>query len=131
MSSVRQLIREVDRMIDSGIVSVHEWRAIKAKYADKPTKRIPAKREKPRAFKEIVRLHGSALTNLRKQRYEIDKGLCQDKDCGVWVPLDGPLTVRAHLAHVRNKRMYGDTLENTRIKCYHCHIELEHQKGIK
>ena len=130
MSQVSNLIREIDRQVkNEGRLYGSVWAKLREKYASKAPRPIPAKRKTVRAFKEIVRLHGSALENLRKERYELDKGRCTK--CDAPLPLDGPLTVRAHLAHVRNKRMWGDTLENTRIKCYHCHIELEHQKGIK
>lgn len=72
-------------------------------------------RSKPRPG----RLKGLKLKVLREECWKRDKGICQQ--CfepvldGIW-----------HMAHVRNKRMYGDSLENVRVKHPYCHMVLEH-----
>ncbi len=84
-----------------------------------------------------VRLSGKDLTELREQRYQLDRGRCQWRKgkpdaCGKWLPLHGDLMVRAHLAHTKSHGAGGgDTLSNTRILCFHHHIEAQHMKGLK
>jgi hypothetical protein len=76
-----------------------------------------------------VRLKGNAMRKLRMDRFLLDCGRCVD--CGVLVSFNGnnPKIPPMHLAHVRNKRMFGDTLENTRTKCSFCHLVKEHNGG--
>lgn len=79
-----------------------------------------------------IRLSGAAMERLREKRYEIDGGKCTFKGCGIWLPLYGSVFNRAHLAHIKSHGAGGsDTLANTRIRCFHHHIEVEHTKGIK
>jgi hypothetical protein len=78
----------------------------------------------------IVRLYGVDLAVLRLECYLRDGGCCQweedGKKCGKLLPLDGDVLTRAHMAHIKNKRMYGDILENVRILCYQHHMIAEH-----
>ena len=72
----------------------------------------------------IVRLYGRALKQLRRQRFEMDKFTCVD--CGLTVAWDRNEAIEVglpvgELSHVRNKRMHGDTIENTRTRCQDCH----------
>lgn len=79
-----------------------------------------------------IRLSGDALEQLREQRYAIDRGRCTWKGCGICLPLHGDVFTRAHLAHIKSRGASGsDTIENTRIRCFHHHIEVEHTKGLK
>ena len=59
------------------------------------------------------------MTALRRFVYERDRGMCQE--CGKWVSFKA-----CHLAHIRNKRMWGDSPENACIKHADCHLVLEH-----
>lgn len=36
-----------------------------------------------------------------------------------------------HLSHIRNKRMWGDTLENTEARCGECHLIGKHMQNDK
>lgn len=74
----------------------------------------------------IVRLYGSALESLRLACFERDHGCCQWPECGKRLPFDGHVMQRAHMAHIRNKRMWGDTLDNVRILCPEHHLVSEH-----
>jgi hypothetical protein len=103
------------------------------------SKRIKPKRKPQVRVGKVsgtVRLSGAAMERLREQRYEIDGGRCTWKQgevdaCGIWLPLYGSVFNRAHLAHILGHGAGGgDTIENTRIRCFHHHIELEHVKGI-
>lgn len=79
-----------------------------------------------------VRLSGLAMERLREERYRLDRGRCTWTGCGVWLPLYGSVFNRAHLAHIKSRGAGGgDTIENTRIRCYTHHIESEHTKGLK
>lgn len=81
-------------------------------------KRIQSRRAKPRPG----RVRGQAMTALRDACYLRDKGLCRGcgrpVDPGAW-----------DLAHVRGKRMWGDTLANVCVKHPHCHQTIEHHNG--
>lgn len=78
----------------------------------------------------IVRLYGKDLEILRRECYERDEGRCQwienGAKCNKLLPFDGSLYLRSHMAHVRNRRNYGDTLDNVRILCPHHHLVSEH-----
>jgi len=79
-----------------------------------------------------IRLAGPAMEALRERRYKKDGGRCTWEGCGIWLPLYGSVFNRAHLAHVLSHGAGGgDTIENTRIRCFHHHIEVEHIKGQK
>lgn len=76
----------------------------------------------------IVRLKGKDLEALRLACFMRDGGCCTK--CGQRVILytreDHPL--KADMAHIRNKRMFGDTLDNVKLMCHREHIE-EHTQG--
>jgi len=77
---------------------------------------------------KTTRLKGKELEALRFAVWERDGHRCVT--CGRPVPLNGNVFERAHLAHIRSRGAGGeDTPENTRIKCFHCHIIQEHGKG--
>jgi|SRR6185312_5579834 len=90
--------------------------------------RTPVKkaRKKPRPG----RLKRAAMKLLRELVFERDGGRCVN--CGVAL-IQYPESIfhpRAyHLAHVRNKAMWQDSLENCVAKCSRCHLVLEHQYG--
>ena len=78
----------------------------------------------------IVRLTGADCLDLRLRRWAADRGRCQD--CGestYWTPrFDGdPLAY--DMAHIRNRRMYGDTMENTKTLCHSCHQKSHNCNG--
>lgn len=93
--------------------------------------RLRARRSKPRTHKLVPRLTGEALHLLRNDCWNRDRGRCQD--CGKVLyysaRFDGDPDAY-DMAHRRNKRMYGDTLENVRTLCHRCHMQ-EHTKGLK
>jgi hypothetical protein len=71
---------------------------------------------------------------VRRQAYERAQGRCElrlDDRCQGAVPWDGEVFVRAHLVHLRARRIHGWSLSNVCIGCYHCHIELAHTKGVR
>lgn len=78
----------------------------------------------------IVRLYGDDLQALRRECYVRDNGRCQWEEDGVkcnkHLPFEGMTDRRAHMAHIRNKRNHGDTLENVRILCPYHHLVSEH-----
>lgn len=71
----------------------------------------------------IVRLKGKDVDALRIACFLRDGGRCTK--CGKRVYLhareDHPL--KADMAHIRNKRMFGDTLDNVRLMCHREHME--------
>lgn len=87
----------------------------------KPPKK---KRSKPRPG----RLKGFELQMLRCECSLRDNGVCQR--CGrltsLALPQEHPSSF--HMAHRRNKRMWGDTLENVQTECGDCHRKY-HQNG--
>ena len=86
----------------------------------KPIARTAVK--KVRAKPRPGRLKGAKLTTRRAERWDIDKGICQ----GCFKPCDPN---NWHLAHFRNKRMWGDGIENMRVKHPDCHLVVEHAYG--
>jgi hypothetical protein len=78
----------------------------------------------------IVRLYGQDLEFLRRECYDRDEGRCQWVEdglkCNKLLPFHGPVFLRAHMAHIRNRRNYGDTIDNVRILCPHHHLVGEH-----
>lgn len=91
---------------------------------------IRQRRATPRNRKTVVRLCGDAMEQLRWRVYRRDGGRCTA--CDKPVPLYGSVFTRGHLAHIKSRGAGGsDTAENTRLRCFHCHIELEHTKGIE
>ncbi len=79
----------------------------------------------------IVRLTGKDLDHLRLLRWTLSKGICQQ--CGRMTLLnprfDGDPEAY-DMAHIRNRRMYGDTLENTMTLCHADHMK-SHNAGGK
>jgi hypothetical protein len=75
-----------------------------------------------------VRLYGRAKTEFKKRLYKKAGGRCQGKDCGKPLYMTGNLfTDFAHLAHIISYGAGGgDTEDNCKIKCYDCHIIVEH-----
>ncbi len=89
----------------------------------------PRKKAEKRVGKlGIVRLSGKAMDDLRMACWSRDNGLCVC--CGRPAKLDVPdyHPARYDMAHVRNKRMYGDTLANVKTMRHECHMR-EHTKG--
>lgn len=69
----------------------------------------------------IVRLKGKDLTALRLACYMRDGGRCTK--CAVRVSFEGddhrpPM----HMAHIRNKRNYGDVIANVTTRCPDHHL---------
>ena len=78
MIAVRQLIRDLNRTNynngEGGLwVSEKDWKALKAKYADKPAKKIPAKRAKQRRNRETPAEHEAVILQL----FERAQGECE------------------------------------------------------
>lgn len=79
----------------------------------------------PQPKNKAKRLRGKDLEDLRRDVYDRDGGRCVD--CGQWVPLNGDVFTRAHLAHIISRGAGGsDIMENTQIKCPFCHLQKEH-----
>ncbi len=89
-------------------------------------RRAPIRRWKPKPDVRIgklgiVRLHGRAMEQLRYDCFRRDGGICQE--CGQRVSrfLHHSKSNSYHMAHIRNKRMFGDDLGNVRALCGDCH----------
>ena len=80
-------------------------------------------RPQPKPEKPII-LKGKELEKLRLECYVRDKGCCQD--CGKFVPANGSVFNRGHMAHIKRRNKGGDILSNVQWKCYDCHIGYEH-----
>jgi hypothetical protein len=93
-----------------------------------PRKRRPGVRrgQPTKAEKDLVR-NGAYLR--AEGGCELDRHLhcCGGK---FW-PLTGELLNRGHLAHLRNKRMWGWDEQNVCWGCPHGHLDLIHTKGIQ
>jgi len=95
---------------------------------------IRSRRTKPR----LGRLKGEAMEALRRECFERDGYQCQHmlvigvdwklgklyRKCGASVTWES-----GHMAHTRNKRMWGDCLAQVTTKCAACHIGIEHSYG--
>jgi 5-methylcytosine-specific restriction endonuclease McrA len=83
---------------------------------------------KPRKKPRAGRLKGQELEDLRQACWARDKGCCVD--CGQHAVYYAPhmWSNSYHMAHVRNKRMWGDNLDNVVTKCGDCHRS-EHAGG--
>jgi hypothetical protein len=71
----------------------------------------------------IVRLYGADLEALRAQRWILDGGICGR--CGIATYLEARFDgdpMAYDMSHKRNKRMYGDSFENTKSLCHLCHM---------
>lgn len=73
---------------------------------------------------KAIILKGKELEKLRRDVYNRDNQRCVV--CGKWLPFNGSVFERAHLAHKIRRKKGGDTMENTQIKCYKDHILGEH-----
>lgn len=91
-----------------------------------PLKRTPIRkvRSKPRPG----RLKGPKLESLRMDCWDRDKGLCQR--CGKKTHFydDHEHPDSFHMAHRRNKAMWGDNIGNVQTECGDCHRKY-HQRG--
>jgi hypothetical protein len=82
----------------------------------------------------IVRLYGSDLTGLRRECFERDGYRCQrilhdlgfPRRCLKKVRWESGHPDSGHMAHVRNKRMYGDVIDNVSTNCDECHLIDDH-----
>lgn len=85
---------------------------------------IRSKRTKPRPG----RLQGADMDKLRNDVYMRDEGRCVA--CKKFVMFYAPSEHddSMHLAHRRNKRMWGDSIDNVDAQCGNCH-RLEHAYG--
>jgi hypothetical protein len=76
---------------------------------------------RPRKKPRPGRLKGNNLIGLRIACYNRDKGRC--RKCGAWtcmgLPHEHPLSF--HMAHIRNKRMHGDHIDQVQTECGDCH----------
>lgn len=108
-----------------------------------PLKRSPIRkvRSKPRPN----RLKGKAKSDLREQCFIRDNYQCQHvvteevsphgytikHKCLATVSDDLPdwHANKAHMAHIRNRRMWGDVLDNVSTRCKFHHIDVEHAYG--
>lgn len=79
----------------------------------------------------VVRLKGNAMKKFRFEVFMRDNKRCVI--CGCLVSFSGKDQVLPpmHLAHRRNKRMWGDTLENCITTCSSSHlIDLHNPKSV-
>lgn len=74
----------------------------------------------------IVRLRGKELAKLRRDCFERDGYRCQKCGKRVYGHVSALNPLRAHMAHVRNKRMFGDCLSNVRTLCMYDHLVTVH-----
>jgi hypothetical protein len=88
---------------------------------------IRKRRSKPRAG----RLEGAELENLRRACFNRANGRCEECDCFLLyrARYDGD-PIAYDMAHIRNKRMYGDNLGNVKALCHECHMD-SHNAGGK
>lgn len=92
----------------------------------KPKARKPIRKVRRKA--RPGRLKGKAMTELRMLAFIRDEGICQmqlDKDCTPMLDWE-----TFELAHKRNKRMWGDSLEQVICACRSCHRK-SHNAGGK
>lgn len=71
----------------------------------------------------IVRLKGKEMDALRIACFLRDGGRCTK--CKQRVYLNAPdwHPLKADMAHIRNKRMFGDVLSNVKLMCHKEHME--------
>ena len=85
---------------------------------------IRSRRTKPRPG----RLQSEELAALRRACFDRDKGVCQECGIDTWFDHHHLLSRSFHMAHIKGKRMHGDSLDNVRTLCGGCHRK-EHQWG--
>ena len=82
----------------------------------------------PQPKKKVKLLKGKAYTEFRKKVAERAGEFCEE--CGVHAPrlFRGYFNLIwcGHVAHIKPRKKGGDTMDNVRWLCYHCHIEKEH-----
>lgn len=84
-------------------------------------------RSKPRPG----RLKGADFENLRRACFNRANGRCEDCGCFMLYRRRFDADPIAYdMAHIRNKRMYGDHLGNVRALCHECHMD-SHNAGGK
>jgi|SRR5712664_879575 len=84
----------------------------------------------PGTTHQCVYLAGLDTEACRMAVYVRANGRCQY--CGKRLPLNGDLMWRAHLAHGGNTKVSRCWCpENLTLKCYHCHIVVEHNREVR
>ena len=76
------------------------------------------------------RLGRQDLFKLRLDCWTRDFGRCQNCGCMTWFNADPISDVSYHMAHIKAKRIGGDSLDNVRTLCGGCH-RAEHNAGGK
>lgn len=92
----------------------------------------PVRRKRPGVRRgELTAAEKEAV---RRMVFERATGMCElrmDATCQRGpLPWAGPLRVRGHLVHLRNKRMWGWGDQNVCLGCARCHLDLAHTKGM-
>jgi hypothetical protein len=88
-------------------------------------------KHKPLSLSERLRIE-----EVRRAVYARAKGRCElnlSAECipGV-LPWDGETAMdHGHMVHIRNKRMWGTSVENCLWGCWKCHLIEMHSKGRK
>ena len=75
----------------------------------------------------IVRLTGDDINELRDKCFDRDGGECVN--CHRTLVRHPRYIFQPdayHMSHKRNKRMWGDTLDNVDSRCTNCHLVLQH-----
>ena len=84
----------------------------------------------PQPKNKPVRLKGKKKAEFKARVYKRDGGKCQDPKCDTpdrVLPRSGSVFEFAHLSHIKSYGAGGgDTMDNVKWKCNHCHIEIEH-----
>ena len=94
-----------------------------------PKKRVPIARKREGKTRP-GRLQGDALAALRSECFYRDKGRCCDCMRPVQLNGDAVWGMGMHMAHIKAKRMGGDSLQNVRTLCPECHRK-SHNAGGK
>lgn len=76
---------------------------------------------RPRRKPRPGRLKGQDMQDLREQRYALDQGRCQKCFRMTYMNAPQERDYSFHLAHIRNKRMWGDSIDNVETECGGCH----------
>lgn len=80
----------------------------------------------------IVRRTGKDLDQLRDDCFDRDGGECVNCHRTLVRHPDSIFQPNAfHMSHIRNKRMYGDVIENVESRCPNCHlVEVHNRKSV-
>lgn len=78
----------------------------------------------------IVRRTGKDMDAMRNECLERDRHCCVKCGRYVWDGVPDWFSNKYDMAHKRNKRMYGDVLENVETMCHECHMH-SHNCGGK